>query len=361
VLSDSGKYWTTEADVERLFSTIIPQATQTWQKKRVALYLHGGLNSEDDVAKRVVAFRDVFLANEIYPLHIMWESSAMESLSDLISDHITGEDQRAGGAADWLKKVRDRLTEAKDRTFELTTARLGAALWGEMKRNAMFSSTHDPAIGAMQLIKKYVLQALNGVSAEEKSKWEFHVIAHSAGSIYFSYALPHLLELQQSGIAFSSVNFMAPAVTADLFKKMVMNTIQPKTCPQPSMFILSNTGELDDTVGPYGKSLLYLVSNAFEGERGVPILGMELFLDNDPQLKSLFAGNLSSGHPALVIAGKHPNSSNLSEEEKFSISESESHGGFDNDPATLHSILRRILVTSGATIQREFSAWELQY
>ena len=35
------------------------------------LYLHGGLNDEAGVAKRVVAYRDVFLANEIYPLHVM--------------------------------------------------------------------------------------------------------------------------------------------------------------------------------------------------------------------------------------------------------------------------------------------------
>jgi len=38
------------------------------------LYIHGGLNGEEDVAKRIIAFRDVCLANEIYPLHIMWES-----------------------------------------------------------------------------------------------------------------------------------------------------------------------------------------------------------------------------------------------------------------------------------------------
>jgi hypothetical protein len=253
--------------------------------------------------------------------------------------------------------------EAKDRTFELTTARVGSSLWGEMKRNANLSSAQEPALGAMQLITKHVFQALDGVSADAKSKWEFHVVAHSAGAIYFSYALDHLLELQNSGVAFSSVNFMAPAVTVALFKSIVLSKITPGSCPTPSLFILSDTGELDDTLGPYGKSLLYLVSNAFEGERGVPLLGMQYFLDQDAALSSLFSGKTSGGHPALVVAGKHSNKplNELTDEEKFSLSESESHGGFDNDPATLNSILRRILVTSGATIKREFTTWELKY
>ena len=37
----------------------------------------------------------------------------------------------------------------------------------------------------------------------------------------------------------------------------------------------SDSGERDDTVGPYGKSLLFLVSNAFERRRETPLLGME--------------------------------------------------------------------------------------
>ena len=39
--------------------------------------------------------------------------------------------------------------------------------------------------------------------------------------------------------------------------------------------VLSNANELDDTVGPYGKSLLYLVSRALEPAHKTPILGME--------------------------------------------------------------------------------------
>ena len=40
--------------------------------------------------------------------------------------------------------------------------------------------------------------------------------------------------------------------------------------------------EQDDRVGPYQKSLLYFVSNAFEDDRQMPLLGMEKFKDLVP-------------------------------------------------------------------------------
>ena len=358
MLSDSGKYWTTEEDVERLFDKTIHDATKAWKKRRVLIYLHGGLNSEEDVAKRVVSFRDVLLENEIYPIHIMWESGAMEIIGDLIKDVITEPDSRAGGIPDWMKKLRDRLVEAKDRTFEVSTARAGTALWGEMKRNAQLSSMLDSGQGAMQIIAKHVMEALGALSATDRAQWEFHVVAHSAGSIYFAYALEHLLKLKQEGINFASAHFMAPAMTTELFKTTVMPRIQDGSCPLPSLFVLSKVGELDDNVGPYGKSLLYLVSNAFEGRREVPLLGMEDFLDRDSALSGLFDKGEVAGHPALVIAGATATTGAI---DLFSVSRSESHGGFDNDPDTLNSILRRILQPKDGVLKRMFQTRDLQY
>lgn len=357
-LSDSGDYWTTEADVERLFTEAIPSKTQAWDKRRVMIYLHGGLNSEEDVAKRVVAFRDVLLENQIYPLHIMWESGAAEILTDLIRDSIVQPDERAGGVADWLHKLRDHLVEAKDRTFEITTARLGSHMWDEMKRNARLSSTSDHNDGAMQLIAKHAQAAVSQATREERAKWEFHVVAHSAGSIYFAFALKHFLNMKQAGIAFESVHFMAPALTTELFEDTVLPEIQNGDCPLPSLFILSDVGELDDNVGPYGKSLLYLVSNAFEGKREVPLLGMQKFVQGDATLSNLFSRKTPDGHPSLVIAGA---AAVPQPPDPFSVSRSESHGGFDNDADTLNSILRRILNPPDGKLAREFTTRDLQY
>jgi hypothetical protein len=357
-LSDSGDYWTTEEDIERLFNDTIPSKTRTWDKRRVLVYLHGGLNTEEAAANRVVAFRDVMLENQIYPLHLMWESGAAETIADLIKNQVEKPDERAGGMADWVHKLRDHLVEAKDRTFEITTARLGAAMWGDMKRNARLSSTSVHHDGAMQLIAKHAQAAATDVSPQERAKWEFHVVAHSAGSIYFAYALQHFLAMKNAGITFGGVHFMAPAMTTALFKQIVVPVIQSGDCPIPSLFILSDLGERDDNVGPYGKSLLYLVSNAFEGQRDVPLLGMERFMKGDLTISNLFTRDITPGIPSLVIAGAAPVNR---PPDPFSVSRSESHGGFDNDPDTMNSILRRVLAPPNGKLKREFTDRDLQF
>lgn len=353
-LSQSGDYWTTEDDLERLFTDHIPKAAQEgkWTKNRLMLYLHGGLNDEAAVARRVLAFRDVCLQNGIYPLHIMWETGAWETLKNIIGDFFTDADTRAGGVADWLRKTREGLIEAKDRTFEVTTAKAGRALWNEMKENARRAS--DRSKGGMQLLITAARKALENIAAERRNKWELHVVAHSAGSIFASYALEHLASLAPLGVQFKTLQFLAPAATVDLFRKQVLPRVAAGTCPPPVNYILSDPGELDDDVGPYGKSLLYLVSNAFEDNRAMPLIGMEKFVrrakNADPDIAKFFAGTDDKGTPRLVVAGEATDAG--------MVSRSDSHGGFDNDHATLNSVLFRIL---GKKPKPEFEVRDLQY
>jgi len=175
---------------------------------------------------------------------------------------------------------------------------------------------------------------------------------------------------------FASLQLMAPAVRTDVFKELVLKRIRAKTCPLPTVYVLSDVGERDDDVGvgavtPYGKSLLYLVSNAFEDKRETPLLGMARYLtpqpdyteadvaaDVDADLHALFSGSVD-GHPSLVIAGA--NASKNGQIDPFSQSRSDSHGGFDNDPETMNSVLMRILGRELTPADRSFGVRDLQY
>lgn len=348
-LSDSGVYWTTPSDVERLFRETIPAKTRGWKKRRILLYLHGGLNSEADAAKRIVAMRDVMLDNQIYPLHIMWESDFLSTVADLFEDLFTEADRLAGGG------FLENLTEAKDRVLELTLARSGGRLWSEMKENAQLASGHPDHQGAIQLVAQFVEQAKKTLSGQDRSGWELHVVGHSAGSIFAAHAMPLLSSL---GMPLKSVQFMAPAIRIDTFKQLLLPGLESGLTPLPSLYMLSDRLERDDSVGPYGKSLLYLVSNAFEGSREVPILGMKACIDADRQLAKLFGGEVD-GRPALVVSEGIPlDPAQEAAAIQQGASLSRSHGGFDNDTATMNSVLVRVL---GDTPKRLFTPRDLHY
>ena len=352
-LSDSGNYWTTKDDIIRLYSTIADKAA-SWKKKRIMLYLHGGLNSEKEVARRIISFKDVCLDNEIYPVHIMWETDFWTSLKNDLLDLFTNDD-RAG--ASWLGKLREGAMEILDRTFELTASKPGTMLWNEMKENAKLASMQGRS---MDIIATEALSAFSKVDESNRSNWELHIVAHSAGSIFTAYTIDTLLKI---GVPIKSVQFMAPAISIDVFKQKLLPHIQNKTCPLPTMYILSDVGERDDDVGPYGKSLLYLVSNSFEQRRDTPILGMERFINGrnnkldknfiDPVISRLFNSNVGEW-PSLVISG----AADASRKVGADISRSDTHGGFDNDPFTLNSVLFRIL---GKKPSRLFEARDLQF
>jgi hypothetical protein len=154
---------------------------------------------------------------------------------------------------------------------------------------------------------------------------------------------------------------MAPAISVDLFKEKFLPLIAANADLNPTLYVLSDKGERDDDVGPYGKSLLYLVSNAFERRRETPLLGMEKFInaknkENKKYLDEDIARLVKqdfNGNPRLVIAGAAP----ASELTGPNVSRSESHGGFDNDSFTLNAVLHRIL---GRKPTRLFDARDLQ-
>ena len=342
-LSACGDYWTTRSDLDQLITEHIPLATQTWKRRRVILYLHGGLNAEHTAAQRVAAWREPFLANEIYPLHVMWETGFMESLSSYFADWFTHADELAG------RSLLASVGEGRDWVIERSLAVPLRRIWGEMKENARLASEHQAQLGAMQLLANSLRQSgLHGAS------WELHVVAHSAGSIFFVWMLQHIIALK---LPLKSVQFLAPAVDIKLFRDTVLAAAGAGQCPLPILYLLSEDAERDDTVGNqlvYGKSLLHLVANAGEKKRGTPILGMRAFLDRDPALQAVYQGTAADGLPLLITAGGEREAAGR----QRASSQSVSHDGFDNDPATMNSVLYRIL---GRTPVRPLSRRDLAY
>jgi hypothetical protein len=85
---------------------------------------------------------------------------------------------------------------------------------------------------------------------------------------------------------------------------------------------------------------------------------MKACLDADPQLARLFGGQVG-GRPALVVSEGVPvDPANEAAALRQGASVSHSHGGFDNDCATMNSVLVRVL---GGMPKRLFTSRDLKY
>jgi len=91
-------------------------------------------------------------------------------------------------------------------------------------------------------------------------------------------------------------------------------------------FLLTDAAEEQDvTCRPilgYGRSLLYLVSESFEGGTRTPILGMQKY----------FTDRIASRGLATVKVWTSPGA----------VTASTTHGGFDDDRLTMESVIKLI-------------------
>lgn len=341
-LKAGGDYGSTPEEVEHIFKEDFPRLMgEPDNRKQVSLllYAHGGLVSEAAAVQRIAEYRPTLLAANVYPLAFVWNSDFWTSVTNILEDAVRR--RRPEGALDAAK---DFLLDRLDDALEPLARKLsGKAIWDEMKENALAASM--PGGGA-----RFVLEQIVRLK-QEYPNLDVHLVGHSAGSIFHA-PLVQLLTGQgridrgpmkgQKGLGMQirSCTLWAPAATTALFKETYMEAIRAKLIGRFALFALSDAVEQDDhCANIYNKSLLYLVSNAFEKESRIPmfrdgesIVGMAKFLHADAELRALFRGRSAE----LIIA---PNSE---PEGDPGASRAMHHGDFDDDPHTVMATFSRI-------------------
>lgn len=320
-LSNSGRYQTDDRDIDEIVTRLFPESTLSWSgTPRLLIYAHGGLNDEKASASRIASMKPYFLANEIYPIHFMWETGLWDSITNIVRDAVLS--PRFGGLWDSAK---ERFFDLVDEGIELASRTLGQPIWNQMTGNAAGAS--EEGGGADRLGGKLAQYQLDG------GRFELHLVGHSAGSILLAHLIP---ELEAWGLRVKSCTFYAPACTVELFQTNVVPYFGAGKCIERlSVFNLNAAAERDDQVAKvYNKSLLYLVSESFETRRHTELLGMEKFAGAGSVIqKSL--GPPSANTPSAVVYTKGGPAVSLA-------STSTTHGGFDNDVPTLNTTLRII-------------------
>ena len=336
LLCPQGDIGTTPEMVAEIVRNDIPRITASWKKKRIVLYAHGGLVSQDDALQRVAEYRKSMLESECYPLAFIWHTDFWSTLKDILDD--ASARRRPEGMIDSAKDfLLDRLDDMLEPVARFAG---GRRVWAEMKKNALAASKEE---GGAHLVAEEI-----AALAHADASVEIHVVAHSAGSIFHA---PLLQLLAALGIPVRTCTLWAPAATVELFREAYVPLITAGAIGRFTLFQLDDHTEQEDNCARiYNKSLLYLVSNAFEehahnpltGADGEPIIGMAKFVDAAPDLRKLF--DPSTGVAERVLAPTHglpegdPNASMAAH-----------HADFDDDRATVLATLSRILGNRKAT------------
>jgi len=239
------------------------------------------------------------------------------------------------------EKIITGISDAKDKLIE-AIAHGARWIWDEMKDNAEQAKNEGRALKLIAENLKALRKAYPGT--------EFHLVGHSAGSFVHGY----LLELMAGKLEPASLTLYAPACSLkfahDYFRKPA--AVAPD---KTWLHLLSDARELDDSAGPYGKSLLYLVCRGFERVRKTPIAGLQRCIDanvtntdddlwdeqfwNDPVRYRNWVNGLpaqADGRPACeVIHADH-----IFNGKKHLPA---AHGSFDNDKEVIERTINRIL------------------
>ncbi len=242
---------------------------------KLAIYAHGGLNSELASVQRIRVMAPYFLANGIYPLFFTWKTGPVETLKDMLEDlkHRVIAGDRSEG---WLDRLREAAAEAKDRAIEAVGRQFARGIWSEMRENAAGGATDDHVLD----LAADMLRELRDTLAKSGKTLEIHLIGHSAGSILLGHLLGRLAG--PAPVQAASCELYAAACSSGFAVQHYGAAQQAGVLSLQTLrlHVLTDANERADGLPDaerdiYGKSLLYLVSRALDDIRKQPLLGME--------------------------------------------------------------------------------------
>lgn len=308
---------------------------------KLALYAHGGLNSEHQALARAQILGPWFLRNGICPLFIAWKTSLPETLESLVADIgrevLEGLGLRVGRTR--FARFADTLAEIRDRSIEaVSSVGIPRALWTEMKENAAAGAQ---ATGGLAL----AAEALRRLAADRPGL-ELHLVGHSAGAILLGHMLHRLREMR---LRPAGLHLYAPACTMGFASEHLGAVLAGRgrllDRRTVRFWLLSDRNERADSVGPYGKSLLCLVSRALERDQRTPLLGLAAAWDPGWSVEADPVRLDDPGRLAWLEAWGDGPPPELIREPEVSNGQGSiraGHGSFDNNLAVVSGTLRAI-------------------
>jgi hypothetical protein len=339
----NGQWAKTNQQIKNVFDTQFPRETAAWKKKRLVLYAHGGLVSEATAVDRIGWYWSNVKSREMYLVGFVWHTDYFTTLGEILHDAL--KQVRPEGIWDKTKNfLLDRLDDTLEPIGRVLTGKIE---WDKMKANAM-AATQDPN-GAARTAASAIKGYYDGLSKADQGQFEIHLVGHSAGSIFLAPLIQFLTV--DCGLPIESCTLWAPACTVDVFQEFYVPAIgATKKVKQFALFTMDDVTERSDNCAEiYHKSLLYLVSDAFEAQvrvpllhpDGEPLLGMEHFISKE---NVLTVNKVQTSVEDFLKANgcdwvKSPNPGKLGSR---NAANAKHHGDFSTDDYVLLATIARI-------------------
>lgn len=227
---------------------------------------------------------------------------------------------------------------------ELYMANVGAKIWGMMKKETA-DTFEDGTGGALPGGRLFVREL--GALLAKGHRPEISLVGHSTGAVFICHLLNHVDQAMKDpnhpfpdDFKFKNVAFLAPACDFGIFDQTL--TKHGSLIETFRMFGMNDKTEIDDSLVPviYPRSLLYFVSGVVEkepdgeGAFDLPILGMQRYflgkeVYNTPEINRI--RDFVNSDPRRAVWSVVDQGPGLA-------SASTSHGGFDEDSATIGSL-----------------------
>ena len=335
-LRKSGQGAKTEADVKSIIKEKFPKALESFKKKRIYLFAHGGLVKEEWGRSDGRLNYEKFLSKGIYPITFLWPSDVPAILKNggeelarkaMLRVNTPGLEFARRINVDELNRFRiiAKRKEDQDKLFEDVAFHCGGLdVWQKMKDKA-FGATRNEKGGA-RVVAKYLAEL-----CREIDDVEIHISGHSAGSIFMGPFVQ--LMTKEFGLKIKTLQLRAPACTIELFERCYLPSIKSGSIENFIVMNLTGERECNDGWSMYGKSILYLVSRGLEKNRGVALLGMEKSYATNPTLNKLI-------EEKRIDYIACPNENDASAARR---SVANTHGSFAHDELTIEASLAQIL------------------
>jgi hypothetical protein len=209
-------------------------------------------------------------------------------------------------------------------------AKAGGIAWGQMKKDTADAFVGETGAGNV------ILQAWAGRIVKGEVPPRVVLVGHSTGAVYI------INWIRASAVVAPDLVYdivlLAPACVTDEFAKVMQE--HAKAMSNVRIFAMQDEKERDDVLVPilYPRSLLYFVSGVVEAEVDAPLLGMQRFLKDKPfqdakkfpavdAVRQYLAAMASRGVWSIAAGAPGLGSASVK------------HGDFDNDAATLASVV----------------------